>query len=81
MERVWRKPSEEDKQKSKKLWETDPEAEADPAVADKKVRFGYTRTVEYSPIEGETEETDWRMFPENEDPTHSEFKQTSSTRE
>ena len=52
MERVWRNPSEEDKEKSKKLWETDPAAEADPTVANKRVRFGFARTVEYSPIEG-----------------------------
>ena len=63
MERLWRNPSEEDKQKSKIVWETDPAAEADPIV-NKKVRFGFTRTVEYSPIEGGTEETDWRMFPQ-----------------
>ena len=62
-ERVWRNPSEDDKEKSKKLWETDPAPESDPTVTNKRVRFGLTRTLEYSPIEGETKGKDWKMFP------------------
>ena len=63
-ERVWRNPSEEDKEESKKLWETDPAPESDPTITNKRLRFGLTRTLEYSPIEGETKGTDWKMFPE-----------------
>ena len=37
---------------------------SDPTVTKRKVRFGFTRTLEYSPIEGETKGKDWKMFPE-----------------
>ena len=37
---------------------------SDPTVTEKKVIFGFTRTLEYSPIEGETKEKDWKMLPE-----------------
>ena len=63
-EKVWKYPSEEDKEQSKKFWEADPAPELDPTVTNKKVRFGLTRTLEYTPIEGESKKTNWRMFPE-----------------
>ena len=58
-ERVWRKPSEEDKINSKKLWEPDPAGTE--LTSEKKVRFGFTRTIEYNQTEGDPEETDWRI--------------------
>ena len=64
VEKVWKNPSEEDKEKSKKLWETDPAPDSDPTATNKRVRFGLIRTLEYSPLEGETKGKDWKMFPE-----------------
>ena len=49
VEKVWKNPSEEDKEKSKKLWETDPAPDSDPTATNKRVRFGLIRTLEYSP--------------------------------
>ena len=35
VEKVWKNPSEEDKEKSKKLWETDPAPDSDPTATNK----------------------------------------------
>ena len=63
LEKEWENPSEEDKEQSQKLWETDPSPEADPTATRQKVRFGLTRTVEYSQIAKETKKTEWKIFP------------------
>ena len=64
IEKQWENPSEEDKEQSQKLWETDPSPGADPTTTSKNLRFGSTITVEYKPIEKETKPTEWKMFPE-----------------
>ena len=51
VEKEWENPSEEYKEQSQKLWETDPSPEADPTATRQRLRFGLTRTLEYSPIE------------------------------